>query len=98
MAYRRKPNYHFRSENDVGIFRVPMGRLIIVENFQGKVRCFLKISDWNITEESTILEAIIVGALGEIALKIGNEIEVENIEISERIKVADGIKLKITGE
>lgn len=97
MAYRRKPNYHFRTEYDIGINKVPLGRLIIVENLQGKVRCFLKISDWDLNEESTILDAIINGSLGEIALKIGSEIEINTLVVSETMKVSDGITLNIKG-
>jgi hypothetical protein len=98
MAYRRKPNYHFLTEMDKGIYKVPNGRMIIVENFNNKVRCFLKISDWNLHVNSTILDSIIGGCLGEIALKIGNEIEINTLEVSEDIRISDGINLKIKGD
>lgn len=71
--------------------------MIIVEDFNNKVRCFLKIAN-NLEEESTILEAIIGGSLAEIALKIGNEIEINTIEVKETLRIADGIHLKIKGE
>jgi len=98
MAYRRKPNYHFRTELDIGINKVPLGRLIIVENLQGKVRCFLKISDWNLSEESTILDAIINGSLGEIALRIGSEIEINTLHVSDTVMVSGDVTLIFKGE
>lgn len=78
MSYRRKPNYHFRTENDIGIYKVPIGRLIVVEDFDGRIRCFLKLNDWNVSVESTIIESVIVGALGEIPILIGSEIEINS--------------------
>lgn len=82
MAYKRKPNYHFLTEMDLGINKVPNGRMIIVENFNNRIRCFLKISDWNLNNNSTIVEAVINGSLGEIQLKIGSEIEVDSSLLS----------------
>ena len=98
MAYRRKPNYHFLTELDKGIYKVPKGRMIIVENFDGRLRCFLKLNDWHLHEDSTILDSIITGCLGEITLKIGNEIEINTLDVLEDIKIADDIYLKIKGE
>lgn len=33
MAYKLKPNYHFASTTELGIDKIPVGRLIIVEDY-----------------------------------------------------------------
>jgi len=54
MAYNRKPNYHFRDKNQTGIDKIPLGRMIIVEDYDGEVKTFLKKSNTGIDSSTTI--------------------------------------------
>jgi len=69
MGYSRKPNYHFKSKNDTGIDKVPEGRVIIIEDYEGddsnKVRQFIKKSNNNISENSTIEDFVLSSASEE---------------------------------
>ena len=54
MAYNRKPNYHFSDKNQTGIDKIPLGRMIIVEDYDGEVKTFLKKSNTGIDSSTTI--------------------------------------------
>lgn len=58
MAYVRKPNYHFRTKLDTGIDKVPNGRVVVVEDFDGVVKTFVKSTNTGLTGTSTIVDAI----------------------------------------
>jgi len=62
MAYNRKPNYHFKTKNDTGIDKVPVGRQIIIEDYDGDgsgiIKRFTKKGNLGIDSISTIGDAI----------------------------------------
>ncbi|MHB8097989.1 MAG: Lcl domain-containing protein [Sulfuricurvum sp.] len=58
MAYVRKPNYHFRTKLDTGIDKVPNGRVVVVEDYDGITKTFMKVSSTGLTILSTIVDAI----------------------------------------
>jgi len=57
MGYTRKPNYHFNTKLDTGIDKVPNSRLIVVEDYDGQTKTFLKVSSLGLTASSTIQDA-----------------------------------------
>ena len=64
MPYSRKPNYHFKTKNDTGIETVPVGRVIVVEDFDGEIKTFIK-SNNNFSAGSTIAEVFQAGSFKE---------------------------------
>jgi len=63
--YTRKPNYHFKSKHSVGIDKVPAGRMVIVEDFEGdgsmETKTFIKKdhgANSKITASTTIGDAL----------------------------------------
>jgi hypothetical protein len=54
MGYNRKPNYHFKTKNDTGIDKVPNGRIIVVEDYDGSVKTFSKVSNNGLNSTTTI--------------------------------------------
>lgn len=70
MAYKLKPNYHFSNGSQLGINKVPIGRLIIVESYgnSNEILWFKKVSNnifdssGNIigllSDSSTIIDAV----------------------------------------
>jgi hypothetical protein len=58
MGYSRKPNYHFKTKNDTGIVEVPVGRIVVVEDFDGEIKSFVKGSNTGLTETSTVANAV----------------------------------------
>jgi len=58
MAYNRKPNYHFKTKNDTGIDKVPVGRMIIVEDFDGEIKAFIKKANVDVTDTTTVEELV----------------------------------------
>ena len=57
MAYKIKPNYHFKTKDDTGIDAVPVGRIVVVEDYEGSVKTFNKIGNTGLTSASTIEDA-----------------------------------------
>ncbi len=65
MSYSRKPNYHFNDKTATGVDKVPVGRIVIVEDFNGKAKAFIKIYDANLTDTTTVEEAVNLNSLQE---------------------------------
>lgn len=65
MAYKLKPNYHFANTDSVGIDKVPVGRLIVVEDYgnQHEIKWLRKVSNYGLDETTTINEAITLNGL-----------------------------------
>jgi len=57
MAYVRKPNYHFKNKLETGIDKVPNGRVVVVEDYDGQVKTFVKENNTGLTFTSTIVGA-----------------------------------------
>jgi len=57
MSYTRKPNYHFKTKLDTGINKVPDGMVVIVEDYDGEKKGFIKNSSTGLTASSTIQDA-----------------------------------------
>jgi hypothetical protein len=47
MAYKLKPNYHFANVDELGIDKVPLGRIVVVEDYgvNNEVKWFKKVSN-----------------------------------------------------
>jgi len=62
MGYQRKPNYHFSDKNATGIDKVPAGRVVIIEDYEGdgsgEVKQFIKRKNDGITATTTIHDAV----------------------------------------
>ena len=58
MAYNRKPNYYFDTKNSIGVDEIPLGRVIVVEDFDGYTRKYLKKNNTGLTESTTIEQAL----------------------------------------
>jgi len=54
----RKPIYHFETLSSTGIYEIPVGRIIAVEDINGKSKLFLKITNDFISVNSTIQDFI----------------------------------------
>ena len=67
MSYKRKPIYQFESKDSTGIDKVPLSRLLVIEDFYGAYKQFIKNSSANLTENSTIEDAFNLGNLTSIA-------------------------------
>lgn len=65
MAYKLKPNYHFTNGAQTGINKVPVGRFVIVESYgsNSEIKWFKKISNTNLTDTTTIDQAVALGNL-----------------------------------
>lgn len=64
MAYKLKPNYHFATENETGIDKVPVGRFIIVDDYgAGNIRWFRKENNTGLSPTTTIATALDNGNL-----------------------------------
>ena len=65
MAYKLKPNYHFTNGAQTGINKVPVGRFVIVESYgsNSEIKWFKKISNTNLTDTTTIDQAVAAGNL-----------------------------------
>lgn len=57
MSYTIKPNYHFKTKNDIGIDEIPVGRIVVVENYDNSIRTFVKTGNDGLTASSTIEDA-----------------------------------------
>lgn len=62
MGYQRKPNYHFSDKNATGIDKVPEGRVVIIDDYEGdgskQVKQFIKRKNDGITTTTTIQNAV----------------------------------------
>ena len=58
MANNRIPNYHFASKDSTGIVDVPVGRMIIIEDYDGKMRAFIKKSNIGLSSLTKISQAL----------------------------------------
>lgn len=67
MSYKRKPIYQFESKDSIGIDKIPLSRLLVIEDFYGAYKQFIKNSNANLTENSTIEDAFNLGNLTSIA-------------------------------
>jgi hypothetical protein len=65
MAYKLKPNYHFINTDSVGIDKVPVGRLIVVEDYgnQHEIKWLRKVSNIGLDETTTINEALTLNGI-----------------------------------
>jgi len=71
----RNPNYHFSNGDNKGIDNVPNGRMITVENFNGKSKCFLKLNSDNLDKDTTLKDALTKGAIEDINQETIDELE-----------------------
>lgn len=59
MPYKRKASYHFATEAETGINTIPVGSLIIIENYSSTgFKTFRKLNDTSIIAGTTITQAI----------------------------------------
>jgi len=65
MAYKLKPNYHFADDLQTGIDKVPIGRIIVCEDFGNSnvIKWLKKVSNTGLTLTTTIEDAWIAGNL-----------------------------------
>ena len=75
MSFRRGTVYHFDDKTDTGISEIPVGRIIIVQDFDGETRSFIYVDNTGITTSTTIEEAF-----------LGN-----NLSVASRIPTKQGI-------
>jgi len=57
MGYKRKPNYHFDNQLSTGINKIPDNRVVVVSDFNGKLKTFTKKNNSTLNDGSTIQEA-----------------------------------------
>lgn len=69
MAYKIKGNYHFVDETSTGIDKIPLGRVIEVDDFNGSPKSYKKVSRAGETPSTTISDAV-----GSILLPINESI------------------------
>lgn len=58
MAYELKPVYYFEDGNATGIDEIPLSRIVIVQDYLGETRWFVKHTNDGLNSTSTIFEAI----------------------------------------
>jgi len=54
MAYISKPNIHFANKLSTGIDKVPNGMMVIIEDYDGTIKSFIKNNNTNITSTTQI--------------------------------------------
>ena len=57
MAYSTGPSYNFKDKTSTGIDKVPVGRIVLVEDYDGKFRAFIKQTDVGMTSLTTVEQA-----------------------------------------
>ena len=63
MSYKRKPNYHFASKTETGLDNVPLGRVVVCEDYDGATKIFVLSDKTGVTGSTTIEEAFGSGNL-----------------------------------
>jgi len=58
MGYSRKPIYHFKDKNDKGIDKVPVGRMIIIEDYDGEIKSIIKKSNAGLDSNTTLQQLV----------------------------------------
>ena len=67
MAYSKKPTYSFENANSNGINKVPQGRIVVVESYEGTAKSFMSGDTSSLQDTSTIKEAVTQGKLTELS-------------------------------
>ena len=67
MAYSKKPTYSFENANSNGINKVPQGRIVVVESYEGTAKSFMSGDTSSLQDSSTIKEAVTQGKLTELS-------------------------------
>lgn len=68
MAYSKKPTYSFENETSYGINKVPKGRLVLVESYEGNPKSFIVTKDTStLTDSTTLKDAVTKSFLGNFA-------------------------------
>ena len=67
MAYSKKPTYSFENTNSNGINKVPQGRIVVVESYEGTAKSFMSGDTSSLQDTSTIKEAVTQGKLTELS-------------------------------
>ena len=64
MAYSKKPTYSFETSASVGINKVPSGRVVLVDDYEGRPQAFMTFGDLStLQDDTTIAQAIEKGFL-----------------------------------
>lgn len=58
MGYKRKPNYHFATKLEAGLDSVPVGRMVVCEDYDGFIKVFVYDNATNVTPTTTIEQAV----------------------------------------
>jgi len=75
MSYTMNPTYYFKSENEVGIDKVPNSRIVIVKDYAGRNKCFLKLNSDDLDSDTTLEDALTNGAIEDINQETIDELE-----------------------
>ena len=67
MAYSKKPTYSFENANSNGINKVPQGRIVVVESYEGTAKSFMSGDTSSLQDTTTIKEAVTQGKLTELS-------------------------------
>ena len=67
MAYSKKPTYSFENANSNGINKVPQGRIVVVESYEGTAKSFMSGDTSSLDTTTTIKEAATQGKLTELS-------------------------------
>ena len=67
MAYSKKPTYSFENANSDGINKVPQGRIVVVESYEGTAKSFMSGDTSSLQDTTTIKEAVTQGKLTELS-------------------------------
>ena len=65
MRFGQKAIYHFDNEESIGIDEVPIGRLLIVDSYNGNTKIFTTIDDVALSSTTTIREAFLNNSIQE---------------------------------
>jgi len=89
--FEQKPVYHFKNGDDLGIDKVPDNRIVVVDDFRGHMRTFMKQNNDGVDASTTIEQAYDNNNIGQI-------LKEEIIDLSDRtnIDVKEGCYFKKT--
>jgi hypothetical protein len=98
MAYKRKPNYHFATKLETGIDMVPLGRIVVCEDYDGVMKFFILEDKTGITAGTTIEQALAALNLKDIASKSYVDTEISTLSAGKLANIVEDITPQLGGD